>query len=75
MSLNYLTPTILSELDVKMSPYQYMLLNVKDDYPALTKDFVKTGEKAQVLKDYELIEYDILTGKKWSLDSDFYESK
>lgn len=75
MSLNYLTPTILSELDVKMSPYQYMLLNVKDDYPALTKDFVKTGEKAQVLKDYELTEYDILTGKKWSLDSDFYESK
>ena len=75
ISLNYLTPTILDELNVKMSPYQYMLLDAKKSYPALTKDFV-TGntEKSQILKDYELIEYDILTGRKWSLDS-FYTVK
>ena len=75
ISLNYLTPTILDELNVKMSPYQYMLLDAKKSYPALTKDFVtRNTEKSQILKDYELIEYDILTGRKWSLDS-FYTVK
>lgn len=72
ISLNYLTPTLLNQLDVKMSPFHYLLLDVKKDYPALTNDFVKDKKETDVLKDYELIEYDILSGNRWSKGK-FYE--
>jgi len=47
---------------------------LREKYPALTKQFVKTDEKSDVLKDFEMIEYDILSGNKYSL-GDFYKIK
>lgn len=76
MSLNYLTPTVLEEVDAKMSPFHYLLLDVKKSYPALTRDFKynnSSKEDKQKLADYELIEYDILSGAKWSQENNFFK--
>ena len=70
-SLNYLQTKILERANVKLSPFQYLLLDTAKENPALTKK-IKTNQ-SQALKDYELIEYDILAGSKYSL-GDFFKT-
>lgn len=67
-SLNYTQVTALSQANLKLSPFQYMLNDLRQSFPALNKDFVTMdeAEKNQLLKDYEMIEYDILSGEKFS---------
>ena len=73
-SLIYNQILALNAFNSKLSPFQYLLSDLREKYPALTKQFVKTDEKSDVLKDFEMIEYDILSGNKYSLD-DFYKIK
>lgn len=71
-SLNYNQITILDSINAKMSPYQCLISEVKNKYPALTKNFVNNNESSEVLNDYKLIEYDILSGNKYSQGTEFY---
>ena len=73
-SLIYNQILALNSFDSKLSAFQYLLSDLREKYPALTKQFVKTDEKSDVLKDFEMIEYDILSGNKYSL-GDFYKIK
>lgn len=73
-SLIYNQILALNAFDSKLSPFQYLLSDLREKYPALTKQFVKTDEKSDILKDFEMIEYDILSGNKYSL-GDFYKIK
>lgn len=73
-SLIYNQILALNAFNSKLSPFQYLLSDLREKYPALTKQFVKTDEKSDVLKDFEMIEYDILSGNKYSL-GDFYKIK
>ena len=73
-SLIYNQILALNTFNSKLSPFQYLLSDLREKYPALTKQFVKTDEKSDVLKDFEMIEYDILSGNKYSL-GDFYKIK
>ena len=73
-SLIYNQILALNAFNSKLSPFQYLLSDLREKYPALTKQFVKTDEKSDILKDFEMIEYDILSGNKYSL-GDFYKIK
>ena len=73
-SLIYNQILALNAFNSKLSPFQYLLSDLREKYPALTKQFVKTDEKSEILKDFEMIEYDILSGNKYSL-GDFYKIK
>lgn len=73
-SLIYNQILALNSFNSKLSAFQYLLSDLREKYPALTKQFVKTDEKSDVLKDFEIIEYDILSGNKYSL-GDFYKIK
>lgn len=73
-SLIYNQILALNSFDSKLSAFQYLLSDLREKYPTLTKQFVKTDEKSDILKDFEMIEYDILSGNKYSL-GDFYKIK
>ena len=73
-SLIYNQILALNAFNSKLSPFQYLLSDLREKYPALTKQFVKTDEKSDILKDFEMIEYDILSGNKYSL-GEFYKIK
>ena len=73
-SLIYNQILALNSFNSKLSAFQYLLSDLREKYPALTKQFVKTDEKSDILKDFEIIEYDILSGNKYSL-GDFYKIK
>lgn len=73
-SLIYNQILALNAFNSKLSPFQYLLSDLREKYPALTKQFIKTDEKSDILKDFEMIEYDILSGNKYSL-GDFYKIK
>lgn len=70
ISLNYLQVKIFDQIGAKLSPFQQLLLENSKKNPALTKKI--SPQDTQELKDYEMIEYDILSGKKYSTGS-FYE--
>jgi Phosphoglycerol transferase and related proteins, alkaline phosphatase superfamily len=73
-SLIYNQILALNSFDSKLSAFQYLLSDLREKYPAITKQFIKTDEKSDILKDFEMIEYDILSGNKYSL-GDFYKIK
>ena len=73
-SLIYNQILALNAFDSKLSPFQYLLSDLREKYPTLTKQFVKANEKSDILKDFEMIEYDISSGNKYSL-GDFYKVK
>ena len=73
-SLIYNQILALNAFNSKLSPFQYLLSDLREKYPTLTKQFVKANEKSDILKDFEMIEYDILSGNKYSL-GDFYKVK
>lgn len=72
ISLN-LTPLMtLNEINAKLPPFYYLLQDLYKKYPALTR--VAADESASsdsLVKDYELIQYDIVNGRRWSA-GEFY---
>ena len=70
ISLNYLQVKIFDQIGARLSPFQQLLLENSKKNPALTKKI--SPQDTQELKDYEMIEYDILSGKRYSAGS-FYE--
>lgn len=70
MSLNYLQNEVLNMAGAKKSPFHYLLEELKKSNPKLTTKEV--AENNPALQEYELIQYDILAGSKWSA-GEFFE--
>lgn len=71
MSLNYLPDKVLDVAGAKKSPFQYLLAEVQKTNPKLTAKEVTDNNLT--LQEYELIQYDLLAGSKFSL-GDFYKA-
>ncbi|MDO4872375.1 MAG: sulfatase-like hydrolase/transferase [bacterium] len=71
ISLNYLQTKVLQQINAQISPFQALISANVAKNPALTKK--REANQTAELSDYELIEYDILSGKKYSAqNSDFF---
>lgn len=68
ISSNYISLELLNYIDVKMPAYYYLLADTKKADPVLAKSYFenKSPKETDELKDYEMIEYDLLSGKQYS---------
>ena len=66
---NCLMNTLYQLLDVEMPPLVYLASQVCEESPILAPTYSRNNEIEEkgVLKDYRLINYDILSGKKYWL--------
>lgn len=81
ISPNFLMPVVLDALNLPMTPYYQLLLDVYELFGALHPNFKLdrdeknidnlTEEQKQLLLEYELIQYDLLQGKGYSLQEMF----
>lgn len=81
ISPNFLMPVVLDALNLPMTPYYQLLLDVYEFFGALHPNFkldrdeknifYLTEEQKQLLLEYELIQYDLLQGKGYSLQEMF----
>lgn len=81
ISPNFLMPIVIEALNLPMTPYYQLLLDVYDVFGALHPNFkldrdennisMLTEEQKQLLLEYELIQYDLLQGKGYSLEEMF----
>ncbi|TFI68976.1 hypothetical protein CKN63_00665 [Carnobacterium divergens] len=84
-SLNYLTPNVLNELNVKESPFHVLLNTLNNEIKGLTRGNQLDSKGRQIdifnetnylaLKEYEMIHYDLIAGKKYSEKSGFFKVK
>ncbi|WP_164506795.1 LTA synthase family protein [Lapidilactobacillus bayanensis] len=84
-SANMFTPMMLKKTDSKVSPYYAMLTKIAQTTPAneLGKYMNNSGEfisskklteaQKEILRDYQLIQYDVTTGKKYLNKTNFYK--
>ncbi|TFI75394.1 LTA synthase family protein [Carnobacterium divergens] len=81
-SLNYLTPNVLNELNVKETPFHALVNTLNKEIKGLTKNIQLNSNSEQfelfnedsypTLKEYEIIHYDLIAGNKYSLKEKFY---
>lgn len=81
----YFAPTLFQTSGLKTTGFYQLLLQLQEKLPAFEKNFYLSneGEWTQKLKlsesdqqiydDYQLIQYDIVSGEQYSLNTDFYE--
>lgn len=77
----FLAPLILKELQLPLSPFHLLLLDLYEEFSVLHNNFKMdrnqnqvhelTDNQQQLLLTLELIQYDILEGKEYSLDHFF----
>lgn len=67
ISPNQLAPQVLKDAGINYSSYYDYIYSLREDYPVITKAFVTDNSGLEI---YEIIQYDIMYGKKW-----FYEEK
>ena len=75
ISPNYINTSLLDFLGAKKPPFYYLLDDLKKTSPKLSRVFYRDGlepKETSAFLDYELINYDILSGKKYSLSLDFF---
>lgn len=82
-SLNYLSYDLLHELNFPLTPYYALMGSLLKELPGLTDDsLLGPAEKQltredlaniQAFHDYELIQYDLIKGRQYSVDMDFYQ--
>ncbi len=80
----YFAPTLFEKAGLKSTPFYQMLLALKAKMPAFEKQMFRkvdgswqaevdsTEATKQLYKDYQLIQYDVLQGKQYSLATDFF---
>lgn len=73
ISPNYLTNTVFDTVNAKLTPMQYMLEDVKSLNPKLTKNNIANFKDSDLMRDYKMIEYDIISGKRYSQDLGFFK--
>lgn len=69
MTPNQLGPQILIDAEVKHSNYWDYIYSLREKYPVIQKEFI-SGEDAENLEKYRFIQYDLMFGKKWLLESE-----
>jgi phosphoglycerol transferase MdoB-like AlkP superfamily enzyme len=80
----YFAPNLFERSNLLLSPFYDMLLKLENELPAFEKGmYLQDGQwqselaldqKAQELyNDYQLIQYDIVQGKQYSVDKQFFE--
>lgn len=79
----YFGPTLMAQAQQPVSGFYQMLLNLQTILPAfetgmyLTDSWQKTlslkGTDQKLYDDYQMIQYDVLAGKRYSLSTDFYQ--
>lgn len=67
ISPNQLAPQLLKDAGIEYSSYFDYIYSLREDYPVITKAFINDTSGLEI---YEIIQYDIMYGKKW-----FYEEK
>jgi phosphoglycerol transferase MdoB-like AlkP superfamily enzyme len=74
-SPNYISPEFFRTAGLKAPAFYYLLDEVKKENPALVRRWKHThDETGEALKDYELIQYDVMSGEGYSLSTDFFGS-
>lgn len=83
MSLNFVTPQVLSLMNMKVSPFYVLVSELYEEVHALTKKFQigPTGEEinldqleqSSVYQDYELIQYDSIKGNGYAQARHFFD--
>ncbi|HPR80963.1 MAG TPA: sulfatase-like hydrolase/transferase [Enterococcus sp.] len=80
----YFAPNLFERSNLPLSPFYDMLLKLENELPAFEKGmYLQDGQwqselaldqKAQeIYNDYQLIQYDIVQGKQYSVDKQFFE--
>lgn len=74
ISPNYLTNAVFEAVDSKMTPMQYLLKDVRAVNPKLTKNNIANvkDKDSELMNDYKLIEYDIISGERYSQNLGFF---
>lgn len=77
ISTNFIQEVLFEEIESPLSPFMTLLHELRLKLPIVTKKKIEQTEvkSPEVLIDYELIQYDILHGNKYSLDLDFFKLK
>lgn len=78
----YFAPTLFQQVGQATTGFYQLLLDLQKVLPAFEKSMyyqngqwqatASLGDKEQLYKDYQMIQYDILAGKQYSLASDFF---
>ncbi|MDR1815275.1 MAG: LTA synthase family protein [Clostridiales Family XIII bacterium] len=68
VSPNYITPMFFDWLGARMTPWDYLLDEVRDDVPVLTAPYWSEDPppETEAYLDYRLIQYDVMEGEGWS---------
>lgn len=82
-SLNYLTPNVLNQVNARVTPFYSLLGSLNEEIKALTRNtqLNVNGEQFDVfnasdyptLREYQLIQYDLISGNKYSEKNDFFK--
>jgi len=75
VSINYLSSIMLDYMNVKKPPYYYLLDDVRQQVPILTRNYFYTRPAPEVngaFADYQMIEYDTVAGKKYAEADGFF---
>jgi len=75
MSPPFLNTTLLDMLGVQKPTFYYMLDELKTGYPILSHFYFQNNppEWSRIFLDYELITFDILSGRRYSRAMEFFE--
>ena len=83
----YFYTEVLEMTQTRLSPFDALLETLQSEVPAFEKSMylnAETGvyvssredlseEAREILLDYDQIQYDVLTGKRYSLENDFFK--
>ncbi|MDR0397833.1 MAG: LTA synthase family protein [Candidatus Nomurabacteria bacterium] len=75
ISSNYIPLELFKYLDAKMPAYYHLLAASQLETPVLAKSLFedKSPKETEALKDYEMIEYDMLSGKRYAEKLGFFK--
>jgi phosphoglycerol transferase MdoB-like AlkP superfamily enzyme len=77
ISSNYIALELLNYLGTKKPAYYYLLEAAKADVPVLAKSYFgdDSPKNTNAMSDYEMIEYDMLSGKQYSKSLGLFDLK
>lgn len=84
ISPNFISNNLIDIIDYPVTPFYSLLNSLEEEYNAITKNTILDNKdeilknkneitKNTVFNDYHLIQYDILNGKKFSQDLNFFK--
>jgi phosphoglycerol transferase MdoB-like AlkP superfamily enzyme len=74
VSPNYISPEFFHAAGLRAPAFYYLLDEVKQEHPALVRRWThKQNAITEALKDYNLIQYDVMSGEGYSLSAGFFD--